>query len=45
MAIFESLLDPCTPWHSQILAVLNDHNKVYSMDKDLSYGKHMVTMG
>ena len=45
MAIFESLLDACTPWHGHILAVLNDHSKVNSMDKDLSYGKHMVTMG
>ena len=45
MAIFESLLGACTPWHGQILAVLNDHSKVNSMDKDLSYGKHMVTMG
>ena len=45
MAIFEPLLDACTPQHGQNPAVLNEHSKVYSMDKDLSYGKLMVTMG
>ena len=33
------------PKIEDFVAVLNDHSKVYSMDKDLSYGKHMVTMG